>query len=82
MKQNNELSIAFDNFNKNMSKEELDYLEMYSIVKELVSKPDKTSEDISLLVQGLNYLTTMKPVYEESKKIFLWFKIKLMTLYF
>ena len=54
MKQNNELSIAFDNFNKNMSKEELDYLEMYSIVKELVSKPDKTSEDISLLVQGLN----------------------------
>lgn len=68
MKPNNELSIVFDNFNKNMSKEELDYLKMYSIVKELVSKPDKTSEDISLLVQGLNYLTTMKPVYEESKK--------------
>lgn len=68
MNPNNELSIAFDNFNKNMSKEELDYLETYSIVKELVSKPDKTSEDISLLVQGLNYLTTMKPVYEELKK--------------
>ena len=68
MNPNDELSIAFDNFNKNMSKEELYYLQTYSLVKELVSKPDKTSEDISLLVQGLNYLTTMKPVYEESKK--------------
>ncbi len=68
MNPDHELSIAFDNFNKNMSKEELYYLQTYSLVKELVSKPDKTPEDISLLVQGLDYLTTMKPVYEEAKK--------------
>ena len=67
MNPDNEMETVFANLNENMPKVELDYLEVYSLVKELVSKPNKTTEDIQALAQGINYLTSMRSVYLESK---------------
>ena len=63
-------SIAeyYAEFNKNITKEELTYLETYAYVKELINKPEKTSEDIENLVGALKYLTEMKPLYDKVKK--------------
>ena len=59
-----ELKVLMDN----MPKEQLDYLEMYSLVKELAKKESKTPEDIEALAKGVNFLETMAPVYEESRQ--------------
>ena len=62
-----EAGVRFDDFRRNLSEEERNYLEAYAHAKQLVNMSNKSSEDIKTLVGLLTYLTEMQP-YMCSKK--------------